>query len=81
MSRVQSGRAEKALAQNRHAAVVLRGLVVTRVHSGRVERAKHVRRDLLAIQPQLTLFASEAASAPASPSVADAEGFIRQRQG
>ena len=47
--------AEKALAQNRHSPVVLRGLIVSLVHSGRTERAEQVVQQLLAIEPQLTM--------------------------
>ncbi len=47
--------AEEALAQNRRFAVALRVLAVALVRLDRLDRARHVVRELLAIEPQLTV--------------------------
>jgi hypothetical protein len=47
--------AEKALIQNRHSPVVLRGFVVTLAYSGRIERAEEVLQQLLAMESGLTM--------------------------
>ena len=48
---------EKALAQYPHSAVVLRAFIVALVHSGNAERAREIVRQLLAIEPALTISA------------------------
>lgn len=47
--------AERALVENRRSTLILRALVVAYVNSGNVDRARQVVRELLAIEPNLTV--------------------------
>jgi len=47
--------AEKALTQNRRFAVALRVLIVALVRLGQSDRASQVARDLLEVEPELTI--------------------------
>jgi tetratricopeptide (TPR) repeat protein len=49
--------AEKALLHNRRFAVALRALAVALVHSGRIERARAIVQELVALEPGLTVSA------------------------